>query len=399
LLWIAALPALLVVSAGCDRKTPAQPEKGSAAAGAGAVKDVQLSPVRREEIERTVSISGTLAADEQVTVSAEVAGRLASIAVDMASPVQKGQVVAHIENSDYRLRVEQAAAAVAQARAELGLPADGKSDEVDVESTALVRQARATYDEAQAAAARMRKLTEEGLSTGMELEAAEAAAVRAETGLQTAREQVQIRRATIRQRRSEQRLAEQQLADATIRSPIDGVVQLRHVTTGAYLAAGAAVVDIVRIDPLRLRVALPEREATGIQQGQTVRVTVDGDKSTYTGTVARLAPAIDPRSRSLLVEADIKNPGNLRPGSFAHARIVTGKTPALTVPASAIVQFAGLQKVVTIENGKAVEKRVTLGKTRDERAEVVSGLTLGESVVTRPGSLQHGQRVRAVPGS
>ncbi|HMJ15616.1 MAG TPA: efflux RND transporter periplasmic adaptor subunit, partial [Polyangiaceae bacterium] len=189
------------------------------------------------------------------------------------------------------------------------------------------------------------------------------------------------------------------LSDTVIRSPIDGIVQVRHASVGAYLTAGAPLLEIVRINPLRLRVGIPEREAANVQAGQDVRVTIEGDKATYTGKVARLAPAIEQQSRSLLVEADIQNPGNLRPGSFAHARIVIGKTPALTVPASAIVQFAGLQKVITVVNGKAVEKRITVGKTSGERTEVLSGLRKDEAVVVRPGSLQHGQPVRAVPGS
>jgi HlyD family secretion protein len=360
---------------------------------------VRLVPASELGIERTVSISGTLDADERVTLSAKVPGRLASISVDMASAVQEGQALAELERVDYQLKVEQAAAALAQVRAELGLPPQAKDDDVDVENTALVRQARATHDEAQAHLARARALVKEGLMTAMELDTAEAAAVRAETGLQSAREQVGLRRASIRQRRSELRLAQQQMADTVIRSPINGVVQIRHASAGAYLAAGAPVLEIVRINPLRLRVAIPEREAASVRAGQLVRVQLEGDGAAHTGKVARLAPAIERQSRSLLVEADIENPGTLRPGSFVNANIVIGTTPALSVPASAVVQFAGLHKVLTVAGGKAVEKRVTLGKRAGDRVEIESGLKKGESVVVRPGSLQHGQPVRAVPGS
>jgi RND family efflux transporter MFP subunit len=392
--------AVTCLLGGCKREAGARAEKDGARAGANKeVKEVRLVPASELPVERTVNISGTLDADERVTLSAKVPGRVASMKVDMASTVQEGQALVELERVDYQLKVEQAAAALAQVRAELGLAPDAKDDSVDIESTALVRQARATYDEAQAHLARARSLVKEGLMTRMELDTAEAGAVRAETGLQSAREQVGLRQASIRQRRSELRLAQQQLADTVIRAPINGVVQVRHTSAGAYLTAGAPVLEIVRINPLRLRVAIPEREASSVRAGQPVRVTLEGDAARYAGKVARLAPAIEQQSRSLLVEADIENPGNLRPGSFAHAQIVIGQTPALTVPSSAVVQFAGLHKVLTVQNGKAVEKRVTIGKRSGDRVEIESGLKRGDSVVVRPGSLQHGQAVRAVPGS
>jgi RND family efflux transporter MFP subunit len=234
--------------------------------------------------------------------------------------------------------------------------------------------------------------------SGMDLDAAEATAVRAETALQSAREEVRIREATVRQRRSELRMARQLLADTIVKSPLDGVVQARRANVGEYLAAGAPIADLVRIDPLRLRVAIPELEAAGVQKGQPVRVKIQGDETTYAGTVARLAPAIEPQSRTLLVESDIKNPGHLRPGSLVSAEIVVSSKPAPTVPVSAVVRFAGLSKVITVENGKAKEKQVTTGRTSGDRIEIVSGVAVGEAVVDKPGSLQQGQPVRVMEG-
>lgn len=393
--WAASLIVLQCLA--CSKASPrADGEKAEKTAAQA--KGVTLVPVTELAIEQTVDISGTLDADEHVTVGVKMAGRLASISIDLASPVTRGQIIARMETTDYQLRVEQSAAALAQIRAQLGLGPD-ESEKVDPENTAIVRQARATLGEAQANRARARALSEQGLMTGMERDAAEAAAVRAETAVQSAREEVRIREATMRQRRSELRMARQQLDDTVVRSPLDGVVQERRARAGEYLAAGAPIAEIVRIDPLRLRVAVPEREAAGVQQGQPVRVSVQGDAAVYEGTVARLAPALDPQSRTLLVESDIKNPGGLRPGSLVSARIVVSSKPALTVPASSIVRFAGLAKVITVEDGKAREKQVTTGRTSGDRVEIVSGLTLGESVVGRPGSLQQGQPVQVMEGS
>ncbi|WP_437338079.1 efflux RND transporter periplasmic adaptor subunit [Sorangium sp. So ce394] len=395
----AALLVVLLQCAACDKKAAPQPEGAKGAKTAPSAKEVTLAPVTELVVEQTIDISGTLDADEQVTVGAKVPGRLASIAVDLASPVTKDQVIAQLETRDYELRIEQAAAALAQSRAQLGLPQDGPDDELDIEGVAIVREALATFKEAQANQVRARSLAKEGLMSGMDLDAAEAAAVRAETAVQSAREEVRIRKAAVRQRRSELRMARQQLADAAVRSPIDGVVQVRRASVGQFLAAGAPIADIVRVDPLRLRVAIPETEAAGVRAGQQVRVTVPGDSAVYAGTVARLAPAIDPQSRTLLVESDIKNPGHLRPGSLVTAQIVVTSKPAPSVPATAIVRFAGLAKVITIEDGKAKEKQVVTGKTAGDRVEIVSGIAVGESVVARPGSLQQGQPVHVVEGS
>lgn len=395
--WVALLVVLLQCAA-CDKEAAPRPEGANTQKPAPSAKEVTLAPVTELVIEQTIDISGTLDADEQVTLGAKVPGRLASISVDLASPVKRDQVVAQLEARDYELRIEQAAAALAQSRAQLGLPQDGPDEELDVEGTAIVREALATLKEAQANQVRARSLAKEGLMSGMDLDAAEAAAVRAETAVQSAREEVRIRKAAVRQRRSELRMARQQLADAMVRSPLDGVVQVRRASVGQYLAAGAPIVDVVRIDPLRLRVAIPELEAAAVRAGQAVRVKVPGDDATYPGTVARLAPALDPQSRTLLVESDIKNPGHLRPGSLVNAQIVVTTKPVPTVPATSIVRFAGLAKVVTVEEGKAKEKQVTTGKTAGDRVEIVSGLAVGESVVARPGSLQQGQPVRVVEG-
>ncbi len=205
-------------------------------------------------------MTGTLAAYDQVRVAVKVPGRLASVSVDLASVVKAGDVIAQIEATDYQLRLDQVAAAVAQGRVQLGLPPEGPSDEVDVEATATVRQAAATLAEAQANVARARNLAQEGLTTGAERDSAEATYLRAESALQSARDDVRLRQASLRQRRSELKLARQQLVDTTVRSPISGVVQQRLANTGEFLAAGAPVAEVVRVDLLRLK--LGSRSAT-----------------------------------------------------------------------------------------------------------------------------------------
>jgi len=263
-----------------------------------------------------------------------------------------------------------------------------------------VRQAQATLEEARANGARQEKLASEGLAPQADLDAARAALLRAEASLESAREEVGLRQAQMRQRESELEIARQRLADTAIASPLDGFVQARRASRGEYLAAGAAVVEVVRIDPLRLRLAVPEREAVELKPGQPVFVRVTGQGGApdapreHAGVVARLAPGLDAQNRTLLIEADIRNDGALRPGNFVQARIVVGQRTVLAVPKSAIVTFAGLQKVILVEAGKALERPVTTGDTRAGEVEVASGLHAGEEVVEEPGTLQQGQPVR-----
>jgi RND family efflux transporter MFP subunit len=390
-----ALVFLVGAAAGCGADQRATAEQRPVAAASPAPREVRVVPAATTRIARTIVATGTLAAEEQTVLGAKVAGRLGEIAVDLGSRVKKGDAVARIDQSDYRLRVQQAEAALQQARARLGLPLDGASDRIDPEETALVRQAAAVLQEARLTRERMARLWEQQFIARAQLDAAVSQLAVAEGRYQDAIEEVRNRQGILAQRRSELDLARQQLADTVIVAPMDGAVSQRQASVGEYLAAGIPVVTLVRVHPLRLRLAVPEREAAATRVGQAVRLTVEGDPAVYTGRVARLAPAIVEQNRTLLVEAEVPNQrGLLRPGSFAKAEIVVeGDQPIVTVPASAIVTFAGVEKVITVENGKTVEKRVLTGRKESDRVEVASGLAAGEMVVAQPGNLVGGQPV------
>lgn len=368
---------------------------GAAPDDSGSVRSVRLTEVTTTALSRSVVVSGTLLADERVAVSAKISGRLLTIAVDLGSPVQQGASIAQLEPTDYQLRVEQAASALEQARALLGLPGDGQEDDVDPEQTSGVREARATLQETRARLARARTLVEQKLIAPAEFDASESAFVRAESGLQSALDEVRNRKAMLRQRRFELRLARQQLADTTIRAPFSGVVQERLATVGEYLTAGAPIATLVRVDPLRVRVEIPERDAADVRVGQAVRVLVQEGAAPRVGRIVRIAPALAEQSRTLSVEGELANPGDLRPGSFVRAEIDMGdETQVTAVPANALVHFAGIEKVVVIKDGRAVEKEIKTGRHTAQWVEVLSGVEVGEAVVVEPGNLQQGQRVQ-----
>ena len=395
--WGRLLPVallLLVALAGCggDQSATAVIENSPPP------RQVKIARAVEAKVARTVSATGTLAAEDQVVLGTKVIGRLGEISVDLGSRVRKGQPIARIDPSDYRLRVDQAEAALQQARVRLGLPAEGTSDKIDPEQTATVRQAAASLKEARLTHDRMAKLWENNYIARAELDAAVAQLAIAESQYQNALEEVRIRQGLLFQRRSELEIARQQLADTVIISPMDGAVSERQGSVGQYLIAGAPVVTLVRMDPLRLRLPVPERQAGSVRVGQAVELTVEGDSRRYSGRVVRLSPAISENNRTLLIEAEVPNKdGGLRPGSFAKADIIVeAGEQILTVPRDAIITFAGIDKVLTVEEGQAVEKRVRTGRRIGDQIEIVEGVAAGFQVIVDPGNLVAGQPVKVV---
>jgi RND family efflux transporter MFP subunit len=392
-----AILSLVIPLSGCRGETTAsanQPKpKGPPP------REVKVTPAAERTMARTVAATGTLAADEQVVLGTKVAGRLAEVAVDLGTRVKRGDVIGRLDPSDFKLRVDQADAALQQARVRLGLPPTGTDERVNPEETALVRQARAVLEEARLTRERSIKLLDQELIARAQLDTAEANLKVAEGRYQDAMEEVRNRQAILAQRRSELELARQQLSDTAIVSPTDGAVSAKQASVGEYLAAGAPVATLVRLHPLRLRVPVPEREGAGVRSGQSVRLGVEGDTTVYTGRVVRLSPIVQEQNRTLMVEAEVPNErALLRPGSFARVEIVTDTgQPVITVPASAVIVFAGVEKVLVVRDGRTAEIRVTTGRRFGEDVEIVDGLKRGDSVIARPGNLTGGQAVVVTP--
>lgn len=347
-------------------------------------------------MERTVDATGFLLPHEAATLSVKVSGRLLNLAVDLGSEVKPGDLIAQVEPRDYELRVQQAEAALAQARAALGLPLEGTDDHIPPEKTSPVLQARAVLDEAAKNRERVLRLAEQGISSTAEQDTVEAAFKVARSRYESALDDARTRQAALAQRRAELELARKQLADTAVRAPFAGVVQERLANLGEFLPAGSPVVRLVQISPLRLRLEIPERKTADLTAGQTVRFTVEGSPEIHETQLARLSPALTDQSRVMVVEADVDNPGTFRVGAFVRAQIVVAKERGVAVPAEALVVFAGLEKVISVRDGRAQERLVTTGRRGPGWIEIVSGLDVGEAVVLDPGNLQTGQAVRVV---
>jgi len=393
-----ALVSMLVLS-GCQDGPTVGAEESKAKPAGPPPREVKVTPAAERTIARTVTATGTLAADDQVVLGTKVAGRLAEITVDLGTRVKRGQMIGKLDQSDFKLRVDQAEASLQQARVRIGLPPTGQDERVDAEQTAIVRQARAMLDDARLTRDRSVKLAQQELIARAQLDTAEAGLQVAEGRYQDALEEVRNRQAVIAQRRSELDLARQQLTDTVILSPLDGIVSVKQASVGEYLAAGAPIATMVRVHPLRLRVPVPEREGSGVRVGHAVTLTVEGDPTLYRGRVVRLSPIVHEQNRTLMVEAEVPNErGFLRPGAFARVEIMTEVSqPVVTVPWSSVIVFAGVEKVLLVRQGKTAEVRITTGRRFGEDVEIIDGLKRGDPVVAKPGNLVGGQPVHVVP--
>jgi RND family efflux transporter MFP subunit len=380
----------LSVGSGC------RPDATRAKAGLEPLK-VKVSPVEARSWEKTLTVLGSLEATDRSTLSTKNAGRLRSLQVEVGDRVVAGQTLAQIEPRDFELRLQQARAQLAQARARVGLAVDGTNDVVDEAAVPLVKEAQARLEESEAELERVRSLRDQKISSQAEWERAEAQHQvmlnRHGDSLQEARE----RKALLAQRRVELDIAQQQLTDTAVRAPFDGVVQSRIANVGEFLPAGSPVLTVVRMDPLRLLLDVPERASAEVAVGQSIRVAVEGRSQTHPARVARVSPALDSRTRLLRVEGELTNPGGLRPGAFVRAEIVlaTG-VKGLAVPSDAVVAFAGTEKAFLVQTNQAVERRVTTGRRRDGWVEILGGLQEGDRVIRNPGGIATGSPVAPV---
>ena len=181
------------------------------------------------------------------------------------------------------------------------------------------------------------------------------------------------------------------------RSP--AIVAERVVSVGDYVTRGAHVATIVRVDPMRIELTVPEQSVSLIKDGQPVQVAVDAyPGETFPATVRYVSPSLRADQRALTVEAVAPNPdGRLKPGLFATALIQQpASTPALLVPASAVETVAGTSRVYVVKGDKVEERIVTLGETVGEQVEITSGLQRATSSPRAEGQLADGTAVRTL---
>ncbi len=392
---------LVLTDAACSNASKKQEVTAEAAAkpaasSTPAAVDVTTAAAIKRGLQRDVQVVGSLAADDEVVVSAQVAGELSQLNVDFGGFVTQGQVIAVIDQRDAKLKVEQAEATLKQTLARLGMK---EGDRFDPQQAADVRVAKTALDWAKMDLDRNTKLIENGDIARSVFDQATINHNAAQARYQAAMDAVNQQLALAEQQRAALALAKKAITDTVVRSPITGAVKEKLAAKGSYLAVGGRIASLVKINPLRLRADIPEAYAAAVRKGQTMTLNVEAFPGrSFTGRVVRIGASLNEQTRALTVEAEVANAGNLlRPGMFAKSQLITAKdAPAVMIPARAVVTVAGLAKVFVIENGKAVERIVKTGATEGDLIEVVEGVSEGESVATsNTDKLQQGTAVTA----
>ncbi|MGH9846014.1 MAG: efflux RND transporter periplasmic adaptor subunit [Blastocatellia bacterium] len=384
-----AVSVTLAFSA-CGKKeaTPEARAEGKPSASVTPIPPVEVTTAAAisRGLQRSVEVVGSLAADEEVVVSAQAPGELAALNVDFGSFVAQGQVIAQIDQRDAKLRVEQAEATLKQTMARLGMPVALKDGVAfDPDQNADVRVAKAQLDWTKMDLDRNTKLIENGDISRSIYDNAVTQHNLAQARHQAALDAVNQQLAVVEQQRAALNLAKKAITDTIVRAPISGAVKEKHASRGSYLPVNGRIVTLVKINPLRLRADIPEYAAASVRTGLPMTLNVEAfPNRTFNGRVVRIGPSLNEQTRALTVEAQVANPSNLlRPGMFAKSSLITAKSaPAVMVPQRAVVNVAGLAKVFVIENGRAIERIAKTGATDGDLIEIAEGVNAGENVAT-----------------
>ncbi len=332
-----------------------------------------------------VRTQGSLIADEVAVVGAKVAGRVNSVNFDLGDEIKAGTVLATLDQNDYKLQVILSEAQLLQSRAAIGLKPTDPLDSLDPDNAPPVREAKAVWDETRARIARIRQLQlhSRNTVTQEEIDQAVAAEGAAEARRNAAVNAVREKVAQVSIRASELEVAKQRLTDTVILTPFDGIIQERHVSHGSFVQLGEPIATVVRSSVVRFHGTVPERHAHRLELGQQVTLKIEGVAKPRVAHITRISPTVEEASRSLAFEALVDNrDGELRIGLFAEAEVeVDPLAQSLVVPRTAIMEFAGAEKVWKLVDGVARETIVRTARHGDRGVEIVSGLASGDLIL------------------
>jgi membrane fusion protein (multidrug efflux system) len=329
-----------------------------ALAGCGRVEgDVHAAPVTRIHVESveapgrtvpsTLAVTGTLEAVQRTDLAANATGQVIAIGAERGQEIKRGAILAQL---DVRLSTLQRDAAKAQA---------------DVS----IDQAASASDEC----ARAARLAESGAIAPAELERQRWQCKIAQGGVAVSKVQAEV--------------AARALSDSFVRAPFDGWVVDRFVDPGEFVMPQTRVATLVSLDPLRLRVSVPEAHLAALAEGARVTFHVEAypDRA-YVARVVHVSPVVGAATRDVVADAEVSNPDrSLRPGMFASAEIAIGEQTVPTVPKSAVVTSDESTRLFVLRDGRIEERSVRPGAALGADLPILDGLAVGERVISAPG--------------
>ncbi|MBI5547663.1 MAG: efflux RND transporter periplasmic adaptor subunit [Deltaproteobacteria bacterium] len=341
--------AALVFTAACRQASATLPETRTQKAPAVAAPQalsVETAPVERRQMPRFLTLTGSVLADKQSEVAANVSGRITATFVERGQQVKAGQPVAIVDSKAAGFSAQAAAAQLSAAQTQVALA------EQDCQRADTLFEKGSIP---QAEHARMKAQCQSQLF--------QAKAARANANLAT-------------------KLA----GDTIIRAPIDGAVGERFVSVGEYVQPPTRVATVYAVDPVRVSISVPEGAVSQVREGQVLEVEVAAwPDRRFPATVRYVSPALRPMTRDLVVEAVAGNgEGALRPGMFATVKLLTGEEVQPTVPLTAIRTEGAVKRLFLARNGLAYEMVVRTGLARDGRIAVLEPLGSQDRVIVRP---------------
>jgi len=355
------LLALLLTTPACHKAADKK------AAANAAPQPIVLGPedtavVARSTVQSGPALTGTLTANQQASVRAQIAGSVLTVTAEPGQAVRKGQVLARLDSASLTEAYESARVAVTSAR-----------NNVDLNQRELDRQ-----------------------------HALLAAGAVAQRAVETAQQNLTGARATLAQYEAQLASAEKQLNYTSVTAPFSGVVSERPVSAGDVVQPGTALYTIVNPSILQLEAAVPAEQLSQLQVGSPVVFTVTGYANhTFRGQIARINPSADPTTRQVRVYSEIPNPGgNLVAGLYAEGRIESESRTGLVVPTAAIDRRLAKPAVLLVRDGKVARVDVELGLAddREQKVEVRRGVQAGDVVLLGAAqTIQPGTPVRLAP--
>ena len=366
----------LVCALGCSSSTEQTLGANQEPSRPADERTVTVVPVVSRSFERTLALPGDLMAYQDVAIHARVQGFIQSISVDRGSAVRRGGLLARIEAPELKAHLNEAEAKVKGAEAQL------------LEAQAALASERSTLDRLKQASATP------GVVAGNDIEVAEQKVEAAKARVEASARNVEAMRQAARSVREIE-------AYLQVTAPFDGVVTERWAHVGSLVGPGSApIVRMQQVSPLRLVAAIPEAYVAGIGVGQPIEFTIAAfPGESFTGKLARLARALDPKTRTMAIELDVDNrDGRLAPGMFAEIRWPARRAgSSLFVPRSAVATTTERTFVVRVHDGVAEWVDVKRGGVMNDLVEIFGGLKPGDQVALRAtDELRAGTRVRPV---
>ncbi|WP_441288169.1 efflux RND transporter periplasmic adaptor subunit [Sorangium sp. KYC3313] len=370
---------------GCRRpEADAQPSPARDTAAPRQKPAVHFGKVTARPLAQTLDISGTLVADETSEAATQIGGLVVSVAVDVGSRVKKGDPLVVLDARNVALQSQAASAAVAQARAKLALQDGASPKGIDPDQVPEVRAAKQSMELAKSEAERVKQLYDQGAVPQSTWDAARTQAQNATAQYEAAVNGIRATVAALTSAQAQAGLASKAVSDTTVRAPFDGAIAEKRISVGEYASPGRVVAVVVRDNPLRLRIDVPEADIAHIEVGKPVSVSVAAfPDRLFPGVVKRIGASLKATSRTLPVEAEFDNSeGKLRPGLFAQGQLtLTGESrTAIFVPESAVGTSGTSARVFVKSGDRVTERLVKPGRKIEGLIEVVGPLAEGEDV-------------------